>query len=172
MSFKSFISRLISSTEKKSQLAHGCTPHPQNFLPLPVSCDFSWQFVSLNVWWHVHLLLLYMCITGYKGVFEHSKHVLLSHLSFSGWTFPFFLVSAIVSTSFFIVRPKPRLPSISFTLSRASVLLMDTEEFSLLLLLMKSPPPLYIYDSINTFSPFKQNKEKKKKELNLFLCSE
>lgn len=116
----------------------------------------------------MHLLLLYMCITGYKGVFEHSKHVLLSHLSFSGWTFPFFLVSAIVSTSFFIVRPKPRLPSISFTLSRASVLLMDTEEFSLLLLLMKSPPPLYIYDSINTFSPFKQNKEEKKRGVKSF----
>ncbi len=36
-----------------SRLAHGCTP------PSPL-CDFAWQFVSLNVWWHVHLLLLYI----------------------------------------------------------------------------------------------------------------
>lgn len=102
-------SHLFNKTTKKSRLAHGCTPRPR---PPPLLCDFSWQFVSLNVWWHVHLLLLYMCITGYKGVFEHSKHVRFSLVS--GWTpcLSFWVGTwAAVSNFFFfvvvIIRPKP-----------------------------------------------------------------
>jgi hypothetical protein len=58
----------------------------------------------------VHLLLLYMCITGYKGVFEHSKHVRFSLVS--GWTpcLSFWVGTwAAVSNFFFfvVIRPKP-----------------------------------------------------------------
>lgn len=127
----------------------------------PLLCDFSWQFVSLNVWWHVHLLLLYMCITGYKGVFEHSKHVRFSLVS--GWTpcLSFWVGTwAAVSNFFFVViiRPKPSIVRdfqffpFSLLLTYGSVLLMSNwggskKSLLLLLLLMKS---LSLYNMIQS----------------------
>lgn len=162
MSFKSFISRLISSTEKKSQLAHGCTPHPQNFLPLPVSCDFSWQFVSLNVWWHVHLLLLYMCITGYKGVFEHSKHVLLSHLSFSGWTFPFFGFSHCFN--FFLHRETKAKTSLYFFHSLSCFGTFDGHWGVFVVIVVDEISSSFIYIWFNQYFFSFQTKQRRKKE--------
>lgn len=120
--------------------------------PTPFLCDFSWQFVSLNVWWHVHLLLLYMCITGYKGVFEHSKHV---HFSFSLLS----LVETFFSRLFQLFLLHHQTPKAN---KRFSILPLFFGAFwyfwwavrkrglcSLLLLLMKSS--LFTYDSINTF---------------------
>lgn len=157
MSFR--VSSLLSSLQKSPDLhMDALLTRP---LPAPLLCDFSWQFVSLNVWWHVHLLLLYMCITGYKGVFEHSKHVRFSLLSLV--ELPVYLIGDLgrcFNFFFFVViRPKPVRDFQFFPLLRFGTFDGQLRKESLLLLLlMKSS--LYIWFNQYFFNTFSNQTER------------